>query len=307
MMSVIAIFRQLRALGEPFHRKWGLNSVEETAFVAGLADTGVLSMSRARTLALRFVVIALVIVAAFWGLLQTYAQYKAHRAKSLLAEASRVQVGDTEESVLALSSRYDGFKWTPEPLPPREQWIDKDEYDYQLNLQCDYKYELGISPFGISVASPASRWTQILRAARERVPEHLRPLLGLRDWGTTVELSIRRGRVQSVSAMTLVEGRSQWVGHSWELAERMPRSHMPARAYSIGAAHLTMADGGGEMVQNFFTPTASKQEMKAARKFDARCLTSLRGCGLCDVSPRALEYLKNHPDAAWNIIPPKCP
>lgn len=141
---------------------------------------------------------------------------------------------------------------------------------------------------------------------RERVPVCLRPLLGLRDWGTEVEVSIRRGHVQSVSAMTLMEGCSQMLGHSWELAERMPRSHMPSRAYAIGAAHLTTSDGGGEMIQNFFTPTASKEDVLVARKFNAGCLTSLRGCGLCDVAPRALEYLEHRPDAAWNIIPPKC-
>ncbi len=73
-------------------------------------------MSRVRTLALRFVLVAFVIVAAFCGLLRTYAQYNAHRAKSLLADASTVHIGDTEESVLALTRRYEGFKWTPEPL-----------------------------------------------------------------------------------------------------------------------------------------------------------------------------------------------
>jgi len=264
-------------------------------------------MSRRRTIALRFVVVALLIGAALWGSFLAYAEYNAHRAKSLLAEAFRIKIGDTEESLLPLTSRYGGFKWTPEPLPPREQSIDKDEYDYQMNRQSDYKYELGISPFGTTVAPPVGRWTQTLRSARERIPVHLRPLLGLRDWGTEVELSIRRGHVQSVSAMTLVQGRSQWLGHSCELAERMPRSHMPPRAYAIGAAHLTMADGGGEMIQNFFTPTASKEEVATARKFSAGCLTSLRGCGFCDVAPRALDYLEHHPDAAWNIIPPKCP
>lgn len=263
-------------------------------------------MPRVRTLALRFVLVALAIVAAFWGSLRAYAQYNTHRAKSLLAEASGVHIGDSEESVIALTRRYNGFKWTPEPLPPREQWIDKDEYDYEINFQCDYRYELGISPFGSSIASPSGRWTQILRAAREHVPGRLRPLLGLRDWGTTVEIAMRSGLVQSVSAMTLMEGRSQWIGHSWELAGRMPRSHMPVGAYAIGAAHLTNAEGGGEIIQNFFTPAASLQEMKAALTFNGRCLTSLRGCALCDVS-YSLKYLEDHPEAAWNIIAPKCP
>jgi len=263
-------------------------------------------MSRRRCLLLRLMLALLAIGVVCYGLLWAYVGYEAHRAKSLVGEVSRVRVGDTEASVIALTNRYGGFKWTPEPLPPREQWVEKDEYDYQTEQQSDYKYELGISPFGTSVAVPTGRWTQTLRSARERVPVHLRPLLGLRDWGTTVDLSIRRGHVQSVSTMTLVQGCSQWLGYSWKLAERMPRSHMPSRAYAIGAAHLTMADGGGEMIQNFFTPGASQEEVEAARKFNAGCLTSLRGCGFCDVAPGALEYLNQHPDAAWNIIPPKC-
>jgi len=67
----------------------------------------------------------------------------------MLAELSRVQVGDIEASVLALTGRYGGFKWTPEPLPPREQWIDKEEYDYEVTRQTDYKYEQGEVRLGL--------------------------------------------------------------------------------------------------------------------------------------------------------------
>jgi hypothetical protein len=42
----------------------------------------------------------------------------------MLADLSRVQIGDTEGSALALTGRYGGFKWTPEPLSAREKWID---------------------------------------------------------------------------------------------------------------------------------------------------------------------------------------
>jgi hypothetical protein len=224
----------------------------------------------------------------------------------MLAEASQVLVGNTEASVLPLVKRYGGYKWVPEQLPPKEQWIDKDEYDYQANLLSDYKYELGISPFGTTTLK-AGRLTQAMRAARESVPAHLRSVLGMRDWGTVVELAIRNNRVQSVSAMALVEGRSEWLGHRWQVAEGMPRHDMRPQAYAIGAANLTMEDGGGMMIENFFTPRASEEEVESARQFNAGCLTSMRGCnGLCDVAPRSLEYLKQHPDVAWNIIPPKC-
>lgn len=263
-------------------------------------------MSRTRRLFLRLIVAVLALGAVCYGSLWAYVEYEAHRAESMLAELSRVQIGDTEGSVLALTGRYGGFKWTPEPLSPREQWIDKEEYDYEVKRQSDSKYELGISPFGTTVAR-VGRLALALGDAREFVPRRMRPLLGLRDWGIVAELSIRKGRVQSVSAMTLFKGRSEWLGHKWELAEEMPRYGMPARAYAIGAAHLTMAEGGGEMITNFFTPRASDKEVDAAHKFNSRCLTSVQGChGLCDAAPSPLAYLKEHPDAAWNIIPPQC-
>ena len=263
-------------------------------------------MSRTRRLLLRLIVAVLALGAVCGGSLWAYVEYEAHHAESMLADLSRVQIGDTEGSVLAVTGRYGGFKWTPEPLSPREQWIDKEGYDYEVTRQCDYKFELGVSPFWATFGR-VGRLAQALRGARGVVPTRLQPLLGLRDWGIVAELSIRSGRVQSVSAMTLFEGRSEWLGHEWELAEGMPRYGMPARAYAIGAAHLTMANGGGEMISNFITPRASDEEIDAAHKFNSKCLTSIEGChGLCDAAPRPLAYLKQHPDAVWNIIPPQC-
>src|SRR5579864_3582059 len=224
-------------------------------------------MSRTRHLLLGLMVAVLALGAVSYGALWAYVEFEAHRAESMLAELRRVQVGDAEGSVLALTGRYSGFKWTPEPLSPRERWPDKQEYDYEATRQCDYKYELGVSPFGTTVAR-AGRLAQALRAAREVVPTHLRPWLGLRDWGITAELSVRGGHVQSVSAMTLFEGRSEWLGHEWELSEGMPRYAMPARAYAIGLTHLSMANGGGVMISNFITPRASDEEIDVAHRFD---------------------------------------
>ena len=111
----------------------------------------------------------------------------------------------------------------------------------------------------------------------------------------------------AVSAMTLFEGHCEWLGHKWELAKDMPRLGMPARAYAIGAAHLTIAPGGGEMITNFYTPRASDEEAATAHAFNSKCLTSVRGCdGLCEAAPRPLAYLRQRPDAVWNIIPPQC-
>ena len=102
-------------------------------------------MSRTYRLFLRLIVATLALTAICYGSIWGYVEYEAHRAESMLSELSSVQVGDTEESVLALTGRYSGFKWTPEPLSPREQWIDKEEHDYEAARQCDYKYEVGVS------------------------------------------------------------------------------------------------------------------------------------------------------------------
>src|ERR1035441_2913499 len=112
----------------------------------------------------RLIVAVLALTASVYGSLWAYIECAAHRAKSMLVAASRIRVGDTEASVLPLVERFGGYKWTPEQLSPREQWIDKDEYDYQKTLLSDYKYELGISPF----ATTALRVTRLTQSRRQR-------------------------------------------------------------------------------------------------------------------------------------------
>jgi hypothetical protein len=77
---------------------------------------------RIRRLISRFVIAAVLLVAALYGLTRAYLEYAAHRATTMLAEAVHVQIGDSEGSVLPLVRRYGGLGWTPDPLPPREQW-----------------------------------------------------------------------------------------------------------------------------------------------------------------------------------------
>lgn len=268
-------------------------------------------MPRRHRLGLRLVIAALVLAAALYGSMRAYVEYEAHRATSLLAETSRVQIGDAEASVLQLVRQYGGYKWTPPALDPKENWIDKDEYEYQRNLQSDYAYILKTTPFGfLTVADGLTgRETQIddaLHVVRTSVPAHLRAILGMRNWAALAEFSIRSGRVQRVSANVLVEGPT-WIGQEWELAPGMPRHDMQPRTYAIGSAILEMENGGGTAIENYLTPRASPEELQAARSFNAACLTSIAGCnGLCDFAPRTVEYLKHHPDRADNIVPPQC-
>jgi hypothetical protein len=265
-----------------------------------------------RRLGLRLVIAALVLAAALYGSLRAYVEYEAHRATSMLAEASRVQVGATEASVLQLIRRYGGYKWTPEPLPPREDWTDLYEYEYQKNMLSDYGYILEVKPFGFLTVAAAQtgrrgQFDDAARAAKNAVPPGLRPILGMRDWFAGVQLSIRGGRVQQVSATVLVKGRSEWIGHEWEFANAMPRSDMQSKAFTIESAILEMEDSGGMEIQNYLTPRASEEEFQAARSFNTRCLTSIASCdGLCDLAPRALQYLKQHPDVNGGVVPPKC-
>lgn len=263
-------------------------------------------MSHRRLVVVRFVITALLVIAAFWGSLFAYAEYEAHRAISLLAEASNVRIGNPEASALALLERYGGYKRAQEPLASRDQWTDLQEYDYQKNRQSDYNYEVAISPFGITTLYP-SRLTQIMRAMRKAFPARLRPIFGMRNWGVGVDLAIRSGRVQSVSAMAMLEGRSQWLGHEWSVANEMPHHELQGRAFVVDSAILEMEDGGGTAIENILTTAASEQEIRTARTFNTECLTSIRGCnGLCDVAPHTLEYLSQHPDVRGNITPPKC-
>jgi hypothetical protein len=267
-------------------------------------------MSRGRAIGLRLVIVGLLSLTALWGSLRVYTEYEAHRVVSMLAEASRVRVGDTEASILPLVNQYSGYRWTPEPLSPREQWTDLREYDYRRNLVSDYQYDFEVSPFNLLTTDAhgqRGRMTRAVRAAMDAVPRRWRAITGVRDWGATVDLAIREGRVQSVSGEVLIEGRSEWLGHEWTFAKAMPHYELQGKALVIDSAILEMGNGGGMLIQNTFTPEASEEEVRASRTFTAACLTSVRGCGgMCDLAPSALEYLKQHPDVGGGIIPPRC-
>ncbi len=198
----------------------------------------------------------------------------------------------------------------PDRLGRKEDWIDRDEYEYQKNLVPDYRYALVVSPYGLfpeDVRAGESHIGRAVRAAINNTHAQLRSVLGMRDWGAEVDVAVRGGRVQSVSEMVVVEGRSRWLGHRWELTDAMPKRELQAKDFVIDAALLDMATYNGDMTETYFTPRASDEEMQISRNFNTACLTSLRGCdGLCAFVPRTLDYLKRHPDAGGNIIPPKC-
>jgi len=199
----------------------------------------------------------------------------------------------------------------PDPLGRKQDWNDKDEYEYQSDIVIDYTYDAVISPYRLflrDIRSAGSPTTVAVRAVINNTPVQLRSAIGMRDWGAGIDIAIRRGRVQSISGMVVVEGRSKWLGHRWEFGIAMPRHELQTRDFVVNSAFLDMATNNGAMTENYFTPRASDEEKEISRNFNWACLTSLRGCdGCCAFAPRTLDYLKRHPEAAGNIIPPACP
>jgi hypothetical protein len=262
----------------------------------------------------RRVIIAVAIVAtALCAIVWNYTSYKASRAKSLLAEASRVRIGDSAASVLALVQRYGGVKWEPSgstrtTLGPRENWLDKSDYEHALRTYPDYDYSILVNPWGFPTIAPESdsrpRLKAALRSAMEVVPASIRAPFGLRDWVSSVDINIRDGRVSKVTGVVLVEGRSRWLNHQWSLVSEIPREPMQARAYMTEPVNIAMRTGRSRGVENTLTAQASEQETEAAHLWNTACLTSLRSCtDRCELSSAAFRYMKNHPEVSQGWEP----
>jgi len=260
---------------------------------------------------LRLAILALVLAIATWGSLWIYVYCEAHRAMSMIADAARVQVGDSEASIRPLVKRYGGFLRTAEPLPPREEAQDKREYDYRKNLWCERQYALQVSPFGLltldSDTGRPRRITWAMWDAVRAVSVRWRAPIAMRVWGADIDVAIRGGRVQWISAMVLVEGRTEWIGHISTFTRAMPRRVLQGLPFVSSSGSLSMGNGGGTVIETSFTQEASAEQIRVARAFSAGCLTSIRGCdGFCDLVPCAIEYLKRHSEVPPGIDLPVC-
>jgi hypothetical protein len=269
-------------------------------------------LPRTRRVILAVAIVATALCAMAWN----YTAYKASRAKSLLAEASRVRIGDSEASVLTLVQRYGGFKWEPSgstrtTMSPRESWFDKSEYEHALRTYPDYTYSIQVNPWGFPTIAPESdsrrRLNAALWSAMDAVPGSIRASFGLRKWESEVDINIRDGRVSKVSGMVLVEGRSRWLNHGWSLVSEMPREPMQSRAYMTEPVDIAMMTNRSSGLGNTLTSQASEQESEAAHAWNTACLTSLRSCtDRCELSPAAFRYMTTHPDVSRGIWEPTC-
>jgi len=255
-------------------------------------------------LALRLTMAALVLIALLYCGLRIYAGYLAHRAVSLLAEADCIQVGATEDSILPLVARYGAFKWKPESPIPTDGCPDKARCEYYNAHRSDYAYGIALAPFNVMSAPypQTGHLRRTIAALMIQTPSSWRDPLSLRDWEIEVEIYIRSGRVEKVLGSIFVEGRTRWLGNTWVLSADTHDQEIGPRAYKIIGTALTFPGNGGGGILQYLTPAATAEQLLAAHSFDARCLTGVVPCRhLCDLTPRAFQYLNQHPEFG-NIV-----
>jgi hypothetical protein len=253
---------------------------------------------------------ALVLIALLYCGLRIYTGYLTHRATSLLDEATRIQVGATEDSILPLVSRYHGVKWTPPPPTPIDDCSDKAECEYRNARIPDYAYYLDLSPFDVMSAlnRQTGRLHRALAALMFQTSNSWRDPFSLRDWLVYVQINIHAGRVEEINSGLFVGGSTRWLGNTWVLSADMPRLDMRSKAYAVSGTFLTFPGNGGAGTEHYLTPAATPEQFQAAQSFNVRCLTGFIPCRcLGDLSPRAIQYMSQHPEVGNTITTSDCP
>lgn len=79
-------------------------------------------------------------------------------------------------------------------------------------------------------------------------------------------------------------------------------------AYAIEGTFLTFPGNGGAGTEHYLTQEATQEQFDIAHDFNARCLTGLLPCRCpIDMSPRAFQYVAQHPDAGGLVQNDDCP
>ena len=260
--------------------------------------------------ALRAVITGSVVVAVCCCVLRIYAFYESRKAINLLEEATKIRVGAPEESVIPLVARFGGVKNLPSPPSSIDDCPDKAECEYQNDRLGEYTYGIVLSPFNVYPASvkQTRHLNRAVASLMVYIPSSLRDPLSFRDWIADVYIRIRSGHVEAVAGGLYVEGRSRWLGNSWELSADMPRLGMQGKTYVGEGTFLEMPTGGGAGTDQYLTPAATFEQFQAAQSFSERCLTDLVPCRCpSDLAPYAIRYLKEHPEMGSPIMNDDCP
>lgn len=242
--------------------------------------------------------------------LHAYTHYVAHQAITLLDETARIPIGANEDSVLPLVARYGGIRLVPPSPTPTDNCVDKEECEYQNARIPDYIYEMEVSPF--HVFSPpddqAGRVHHVLSVLMFQTRSSWRDPFSLRDWTVEANISMRAGRVEAVSGAVYVEGRTRWLGNTWRLSAEMPRLDLGSKAYAVNGTFLTFPGHGGAGTNQYLTPAATPEQVRAAQSFNARCITNFVPCRCpSDLTPLAFRYLNRHPEAGDTVVADDCP
>ena len=263
---------------------------------------------------LRFVfrttIAGLVFVALLYCSLRVYSAYLTDRALSLLNEATSIKIGATEESILPLVARYGGSKFAAQQPVPIDDCPSKPECKRWNAHLPDYSYGIGISPFKVFYSPErATGWIhRAMTALMIRTPSSWRDPFALRDWEAYADINIRAGRVEAVDSGVYLEGRGRWLANTWRLSADMPQLDMKQKTYVNEGTFLTFPGDGGAGTVHYLTPAATPEQFQAAQSFNTSCLTGLSPCRcLSELSPRAFQYLEQHPDAGGTIMTDDCP
>jgi hypothetical protein len=265
---------------------------------------------RARRLAFKFAISAIVLIVLLCCGLRAYTVYIGHRAITLLDEAAQIPVGATEDSILPLVHRYSGFKRAAPKPTPTADCPDKADCEYQNAHIPDYTYEIQLSPFNVFSAlyKQISGPQRAIALLMFRTPSFWREPLSLRAWMVYVTIPIRAGRVEGVHGAVYAEGRVRWLANTWSLSADMPNLEWQSKTYVIDGFFLTMTNTGGNGTSHYLTPAATPEQFQAARSINTSCITGLISCRCnSDLAPLAFRYLSQHPDVGSPVTTDDCP
>ena len=130
-----------------------------------------------------------------------------------------------------------------------------------------------------------------------RTPSSWRDPISLRDWTVFAQISVRARHVERIYCGLFVEGRTRWLGSTWVLSAETNGPETRQKAYEVNGSALTFPGNGGAGIIHSLTAAATAEQLQTAHDFNARCLTGLIPCRrLCDLTPRAFQYLNQHPE-----------
>jgi len=251
----------------------------------------------------------------FWVILfcglRVYSVRLSHRTATLLDEASRIQIGAPESSVLPLVSRFHAVRYpiydhsyvcadsstsngssiTMQSCPSQA------DIEYQKVHQNDYAYRMQISPFDLFNRERPLRGARLyLGYFISRTPILLRNLISMRDSLTIVSVRINDGRVMQVHAQISVEGSSDWIGHGWTLTEAPLDPDHPALSYRAQGDTLLLITRVWRTMHEI-TPAATPEQIQAARSINMHCLSNVLPChSVRSLSPFSYAYQIKHPN-----------